>query len=116
MKVLIENKNCRLVTEANFVVARHIRLLAEYIEGESLNKFGLMEITKSLREHTKIITDVLNDNIEISEDRSFEIEAMFLRNSLKELSANHFGYSCNGDDLESCLNKSGAIECVRHKL
>lgn len=114
MKLLIENSEARRLTEANYNLAVLVAQLAEYIERSSTNKFGLVEIIKSLRDEISIITSVLQKHISEADEKKDTLELTFLAGAQKKLIVSDFGYCCNEDDLASCLKKSGSLKCVRH--
>lgn len=114
MKLLIENSEARRLIEANYNLAVLMAQLAEYIESDSLNKFGLVEIIKSLRDEVSNITSGLQKHITEVDERKDMIELSFLAGAQNKLIVSDFGYCCNEDDLPSCLKKSGSLKCVRH--
>ncbi|MDV6315912.1 hypothetical protein [Idiomarina sp. HP20-50] len=114
MKLLIENSDARRLIEANCNLAISIAQLAEYIESDSLNKFGLVEIIKSLRDEASAITSSLQNNIVETDETKDMIELTLLAAAKSKLFINHFGYCCREEDLASCLKKSGDLNCVRH--
>lgn len=116
MKLLIENSEARRLIEANCNLAISIAQLAEYIESDSLNKFGLVEIIKSLRDNTFVITSGLKNNIAETDEKKDLVELTWIAAALNELSAKKFGYCCSEKDSPSCFKRKSDLKCVKHPL
>ncbi|MEC7642861.1 hypothetical protein [Idiomarina sp.] len=114
MKLLIENSEARRVITANFNLADSIAQLAEYIESDSVNKFGLVEIIKHLRNDAFVIASGVKNSISEVEEKRDSVELALIAGAFNKLTAEKFGYCCSEKDSPSCFKRSSVLKCVKH--
>lgn len=116
MKLLIENSEARRVITANFNLADSISQLAEYIESGSVNKFGLVEIIKHLRNDAFVIASGIKNSISEVEEKRDSLELTLIGGAFNKLTAEKFGYCCSEKDFPSCFKRKSDLKCVKHPL